>query len=135
MNASSLRALGIAVAVCCSAALVGCSRSQSDDSESVYLPVFPGSETPAALIEGSLVREGRCLYLENAGKRYLILWPPGVGFDEPNVVGGSGETLATIGDPILDAGGGLTSLSAAQDAVEGGVQECQTDQVMIVTFD
>ena len=44
----------------------------------VYLPTYRPLDTmPAALIEGVLIEDGGCLWLESDGERMLVLWPRG----------------------------------------------------------
>lgn len=128
-GATPIAILAIIVAACSS-------DGDSGSGADVYLPIYTRPDVPDALVEGKVVREGPCLFLEAGDHRFLILWPEGVRFDDPDIVDESGATVATVGSDLEDAGGGATSLATAKEVVEGGITEsaCETPQVMIVVF-
>ncbi len=82
-----------------------CSPSAPSD---VFLPTYrPMSALPLALIDGTLVQEEGCLWLDSASGRHLMLWPPGsslVDLDGQRTVRNDGHT-AVVGAHVSAAGG------------------------------
>ena len=76
--------------------------------ETVFLPTYrPMNGYPAALIQGTLVEDNNCLYIDSNGERNLVLWPPGTSTALDGgqlVVRGAGQQVA-VGTAV-EAGGG-----------------------------
>lgn len=63
---------------------------------------------PAALVEGTLVQEGQCLFLvDSEGVRRLPIWPPGVRLEGSDLVEGR-DLLTAVGDHVGLGGGEYT---------------------------
>lgn len=100
----------------------GCGGEGNDDLRGgVDGPVMfaPGPSTEDgqdAGIEGVLVRDGECLFVDagEAGGRFVVLWPFGTGWDEAAqaVRLSSGETIP-VGS-VVSAGGGYPSVAGVQ---------------------
>lgn len=85
--------------------LVGCSAVIPSD---VYLPTYgPLNGLPAALLEGTLIEDDGCLWIESERTRWLVLWPRGsaVVEDAGERVVRNGGQRAVIGTRV-SAGGG-----------------------------
>lgn len=92
-------------------------RSGGLDGPVVFSALPPGKGADEALIEGTLVREGDCLYVaavddpasDPSVPRYLVLWPHGTWWESAlETVFVSYRTPVAVGDTI-SAGGGYTS--------------------------
>lgn len=96
-------------------ALVGC---ESLPPANVYLPTYPPANAapgesarpislPTALLEGTLVDDDGCLWIEDDVFRWLVLWPSGSSAVEDNgqVVVRSDGNRAAVGTQV-SAGGG-----------------------------
>lgn len=85
--------------------LAGCGSSAPPG---IYLPTYGSMNAmPAALLEGTLVEEDGCLWIEAGDDRWLVLWPGGtsVANDGGQLVVQSGGAQAVVGTRV-SAGGG-----------------------------
>jgi hypothetical protein len=100
-------------------------------SGGVFFPTHRSGDMPGALLEGTLVRTGACLFAEAGGARYVVLWPNGYSFDDPNVLDGGGNVVATLGERFT-GGGGLVEEVVAEDLTDTVIPEpCRTPGYML----
>lgn len=85
--------------------LAGCGSSAPPG---IYLPTYGSMNgMPTALLEGTLIEEDGCLWIEAADDRWLVLWPSGTSVitDGGQLVVQSGAEPAVVGTRV-SAGGG-----------------------------
>lgn len=77
-------------------------------STDVYIPTYgPMNAYPTAEIQGTLVVDGGCLWIDSGQERSLVLWPEGTFVTEQDggrVVREGGRTVP-IGIPVQSGGG------------------------------
>lgn len=101
----------------------GAAIASVDDGRPVTLARWPGgspAETHEALLNGTLVAEGGCLWVVGpTGYRYLVLWPDGVdlvaGAVPARLADRRSGASAQVGGPVR-LGGGEVPDSSALDA-------------------
>ena len=74
----------------------------------IYFPTYGSMDAlPVGVLEGTLVEDDGCLWLESDGSRWLVLWPNGAQAVEANVgvVVREGTNEAVVGEPIRLGGG------------------------------
>lgn len=84
-----------------------------------------GNEYPSALGIGVLAVTDGCVALDGDGAPAFVLWPPGFDLEHGSaglmqVADGSGQPVATIGDPVR-LGGGYMELEQAQLLTDNSV--------------
>lgn len=103
-----------------------------EPSGASWLPRYSGAiNTDEALLQGTLVREGNCLYIDASGTRWLPIFPSGSTFDVAN------DTLETQGQRFRLGMQFAAAGSAAEtlDAIPGNAQpdpSCDTIQIWVV---
>jgi hypothetical protein len=72
-------------------------------------PFFPtwdaGGDVPVGIVQGVLVEEDRCLYLQTNGRRTLVVWEAGLGFGDDALLDSAGQPIAGVGGTIHGGGG------------------------------
>jgi len=92
-----LLALGLMLAAACSGPPV---------EEGLFFPTWDaGGAVPAAIVQGVLVEEDRCLFLEANGSRALVVWEAGLGFEDDSLLDSGGDPIASVGETIHGGGG------------------------------
>jgi len=82
--------------------LAACVGAPSAD---VYVPTYgPMNGYPAGEIQGTLVIDGGCLWIDGDRERSLVLWPDGTFVTEQGVVSDGGQEFA-FGVPVRLGGG------------------------------
>jgi hypothetical protein len=72
----------------------------------MFFPTWnPDGPVPGGIVQGTLVEDDRCLYLEANGRRTLVLWQAGLGFEEGDLLDPAGEPIAHVGETIHGGGG------------------------------
>jgi hypothetical protein len=56
-------------------------------------------------VQGVLVEEDRCLYLQTNGRRTLVVWEAGLGFGDDALLDSAGQPIAGVGGTIHGGGG------------------------------
>ena len=82
------------------------------EPEPIIFPVQDSSESKMeALLEGTLIEQGRCLYVSAQDPERLILpiWPDGFSYEDADgsisVLDAEGKTIAEVGSPVSMGGG------------------------------
>jgi hypothetical protein len=84
--------------------IVGCSRTPVEDG--LFFPTWSAEgAVPAGVVQGTLVKDDRCLYVERHGQRTLVAWEDGMGFEDGTLLDTSGSRVARVGQ-IIHGGGG-----------------------------
>ena len=84
--------------------IVGCSRAPVEDG--LFFPTWSAEgAVPAGIVQGTLVRDDRCLYVQRHGQRTLVAWEDGMGFEDGTLLDTSGSPIARVGQ-IIHGGGG-----------------------------
>ena len=93
-----------AAIVAASLTLVGCSGALVE--EGLFFPTWdPGAEVVAGEVEGTLIEDDRCLYVEANDQRTLVVWEDGMGFEDGTLLDGAGAPIGRVGQVIHDGGG------------------------------
>jgi hypothetical protein len=88
------------------AAFLITARSGAPVEEGLFFPTWdPGGEVPAGEVEGTLIQDDRCLYVEANDQRTLVVWEDGMGFEDGTLLDGSGAPIAQVGQVIHGGGG------------------------------
>lgn len=99
--------------------------------EGVFFPTADSQDWPAAIVGGTLVREGMCLFAEAEGERYLVIWREGYAFRDGELLDRDGNRVVALGQDFL-GGGGFTSLEAAERLVTLPIPDaCRTQEYML----
>lgn len=92
-----LPALGLMLATTCSGPPV---------EEGLFFPTWDaGGDVPAGQVQGVLVEEDRCLFVEAHGRRTLVAWEAGLGFEDDALLDSAGDPIARVGETIHGGGG------------------------------
>ena len=90
-------ALGLMLATACGGSPV---------EEGVFFPTWEAEgDVPAGQVQGVLIEEHRCLFVEANGLRTLVVWEAGLGFENGGLLDPSGAPIASVGDTIHGGGG------------------------------
>jgi hypothetical protein len=72
----------------------------------LFFPTWnPGGAVPSGIVQGVLVEDHRCLFVEANGQRTLVLWEAGLGYEEGALLDPAGEPIAHVGETIHGSGG------------------------------
>lgn len=85
----------------------------------------PNTSYPGAMLQGVLVIEDGCLYLEDDRGKWLALLPSTVEWNESSQTLNLDGTSAAVGETVVLGGGEITNLSM----IEYAPQSCDTAQV------
>jgi hypothetical protein len=92
-----LLAIGLMLATACSGPPV---------EEGLFFPTWDaGEDVPAGQVQGVLVEEDRCLFVEAHGRRTLVAWEAGLGFENDALLDSAGDPIAKVGETIHGGGG------------------------------
>lgn len=86
-------------------AIAGCAPAVAPG---IFLPTYQPTDTlPAALLQGNLIEDDGCLWIETDGTRWLVLWPDGsyATVEDDQLVVYNGGERAVVGTRV-SAGGG-----------------------------
>jgi hypothetical protein len=90
-------AIGLMVATACSGPPV---------EEGLFFPTWDaGGDVPAGIVQGVLVEKDRCLFVERSGRRTLVVWEAGLGFEDNALLDSGGDPIASAGETIHGGGG------------------------------
>lgn len=56
-------------------------------------------------MQGVLIEEDRCLFVEANGQRTLVVWEGGLGFEDGALLDSDGDPIARVGETIHGGGG------------------------------
>ena len=74
--------------------------------EGLFFPTWDaGGDAPSAIVQGVLVEQDRCLFLEVNGTRALVIWEGGLGFEDNALLDSAGDPIASVGETIHGGGG------------------------------
>jgi hypothetical protein len=74
--------------------------------EGLFFPTWDASgDTPTGIVEGTLVEDDRCLFVEAHGRRTLVAWEDGMGFEDGALLAASSSPIAHVGETIHGGGG------------------------------
>ena len=80
--------------------------SSAPIEEGLFFPTWDaGGAAPTAIVEGKLVEENRCLFIEAHNERTLVIWEDGMGFDDGRLFATYDTPIASVGDTIHGGGG------------------------------
>ena len=89
--------LGVTLLAACSGANV---------EEGLFFPTWDaGGSVPTGIVQGVVVEEDHCLFVEANGRRTLVLWEAGLGFEDGALLDPAGAQIAREGDVIHGGGG------------------------------
>lgn len=72
----------------------------------MFFPTWsPGGAVPTGVVQGVLVEDDRCLFVEANGQRTLVLWEIGLGFEDGALLDPAGAPIAKAGEVIHGGGG------------------------------
>jgi hypothetical protein len=84
--------------------IVGCSRAPVEDG--LFFPTWSAEgAVPTGVVQGTLVKDDRCLYVQRHGQRTLVAWEDGMGFEDGTLLDPSGSPIARVGQMIHGGGG------------------------------
>jgi len=75
----------------------------------LFFPTWnPDGPVPTGVVQGVLLEDHRCLFVEANGQRTLVLWQEGLGFEEGMLLDPAGAPIVRVGE-LLHGGGGYHS--------------------------
>lgn len=84
--------------------IAGCSRAPLE--EGLFFPTWSAEgAVPGGIVQGTLVEDDRCLFVERNGLRTLVAWEDGMGFEDGTLLDTSGSPIARVGEVIHGGGG------------------------------
>lgn len=97
--------------------------SATDTRGNLVLPLQEVASGYESLIEGTLIRRGRCILVRTASKNlYLPFWPPQTSYERTPAglsIIHEGEVVARVGEAISLGGGGAVRPAALRDRAGG----------------
>jgi hypothetical protein len=101
--------------------LAGCGGAPVE--EGLFFPTWePEGFVPAAIVQGTLVEDDRCLFVDN-GTRTLVVWEAGMGFENDALLDASGTEIARVGELIHGGGGYFDDRSYMERLAEQRIPE------------
>ena len=74
--------------------------------EGLFFPTWgAGGAAPTAIVQGTLVEDNHCLFVEAGGQRTLVIWEDGMGFEDATLLDTSGSPISHVGETIHGGGG------------------------------
>jgi hypothetical protein len=99
--------LGLMLATACSGPPV---------EEGLFFPTWDAEgAVPGGIVQGVLVEENRCLFVEANGQRTLVAWQAGLGFEDDALLDSAGDPIARVGETIHGGGGYYGDRSHIED--------------------
>jgi hypothetical protein len=90
-------AIGLMLATACSGPPV---------KEGLFFPTWDAEgDVPSGEVQGVLIEEDRCLFVQANGLQTLVVWEVGLGFEGNALLDSAGDPIATVGEPIHGGGG------------------------------
>jgi hypothetical protein len=84
--------------------LVGCSGAPVE--EGLFFPTWSAEgAVPGGRVQGTLVEDNQCLFVERHDQRALVAWEDGMGYEDGTLLDVSGSPLARVGEVIHGGGG------------------------------
>jgi hypothetical protein len=91
---------------CTTAALLFIASCDGNVESGLFFPTWnPVGGVPGGIVQGVLVEDHHCLFVEANGQRTLVLWEEGLGFEEGALLDPAGEPIAHVGETIHGGGG------------------------------
>jgi hypothetical protein len=74
--------------------------------EGLFFPTWRAEgPVPSGIVQGRLVEDDRCLYVQTGNQRTLVAWEDGMGFEDATLLDTSGSPIAQVGEMIHGGGG------------------------------
>jgi hypothetical protein len=74
--------------------------------EGLFFPTWDaGGDVRGGIVQGVLVEKDRCLFVEANGRRTLVVWDAGLGFEDNALLDSAGDPIARVGETIHGGGG------------------------------
>jgi hypothetical protein len=74
--------------------------------EGLFFPTWSAEgAVPTGIVQGTLVEDRRCLYVEANDQRTLVVWEDGMGYEKGALLDASGLPIAQVGQVIHGGGG------------------------------
>jgi hypothetical protein len=74
--------------------------------EGLFFPTWDAEgDVPTGVVQGVLVEDDRCLFVEANGRRTLVAWEAGLGFEDDALLDSAGDPIARVGETIHGVGG------------------------------
>jgi len=90
--------------VAASLIVAGCSGALVE--EDLFFPTWSAEgDVPGGIVQGTLVEDDRCLYVEAHDQRTLVVWEDGMGYEDGTLLDASGSPIARVGEVIHGGGG------------------------------
>lgn len=90
--------------VAASITIAGCSGAPVEDG--LFFPTWSAEgDVPAGQVQGTLVEDNRCLFVEAHDQRTLVAWEDGMGYEDGTLLDVSGSPIARVGEVIHGGGG------------------------------
>lgn len=71
----------------------------------MFFPTWnPDGPVPGGIVQGSLVEDDGCLFVDANDQRTLVLWEVGLGSEEGDLLDLAGEPIAHVGETIHGGG-------------------------------
>jgi hypothetical protein len=84
--------------------------------EGLFFPTWDAEgDVPSGVVQGALVEEDRCLFVEADGRQTLVVWEAGLGFEDDTLLDSSGDPIAGVGERIHGGGGYYGARSHIED--------------------
>jgi hypothetical protein len=88
------------------AALLISACTGSRVEEGLFFPTWRAEGAiPSGIVQGTLVEDDHCLYVETGNQRTLVAWEDGMGFEDATLLDTSGSPMAQVGEMIHGGGG------------------------------
>jgi hypothetical protein len=111
----------LAVVIVTSLLVASCSGSPVE--EGLFVPTWSADgAVPAAIVQGTLIQEDGCLYVEADGQRTLVVWEDGMGFEDGTLLDGSGAPIVQVRE-VIHGGGGYYDRERVEDLSDETVPE------------
>jgi hypothetical protein len=96
--------------------IAACSRAPVE--EGLFFPTWSAEgAVPAGIVQGTLVEDDGCLYVERNDQRTLVAWEDGMGFEDGRLLATSGYPIAQVGE-VIHGGGGYYDSALGRSHVE-----------------
>ena len=85
----------------------------------LFFPTWDASGgVPTGIVQGILVEEDRCLFVEANGQRTLVLWEAGMGYEDGTLFDRRGDPIVRVGE-LIHGGGGYYGDRAHMERLSG----------------
>jgi hypothetical protein len=101
--------------------MAGCSAPPVEDG--LFFPTWSAQgAVPTGIVQGTLVEDGRCLFVEAHSQRTLVAWEDGMGFEDGYLLDVSGAPITRVGEAI-HGGGGYSGRRQIEQLSEDSIPE------------